>query len=348
LTEPIMSPRAREGEPDSAALRFAASPLPARTADSAPCTIAEAQALYDAPFCDLLFMAQSVHRRYFDPNKVQLSRLLSIKTGGCPENCGYCSQSAHHQSGLESSSLMDVEQVIAEARKARDGGATRYCMGAAWRGPKARDMERLAAMIAGVKSLGLETCMTLGMLSRETADRLKQAGLDYYNHNIDTSESYYGKVITTHTFADRMETLAHVRASGMKVCCGGIVGMGEKAADRVAMLATLANLPEPPESVPINSLVPIAGTPLASAEPVGSVEFIRTIALARILMPRSLVRLSAGRTAMSDEMQALCFFAGANSIFVGDMLLTAGNPSEDKDAALFRRLGIVPMGLPEA
>jgi len=346
LTEPIMSPRAGEGEPDGAAFRFAASP--AGTAEGGPCTIAEAQALYDAPFCDLLFMAQSVHRRYFDPNQVQLSRLLSIKTGGCPENCGYCSQSVHHQSGLESSSLMDVKQVIAEARKARDGGATRYCMGAAWRGPKARDVERLAAMIAGVKSLGLETCMTLGMLSRETAERLKQAGLDYYNHNIDTSESYYGKVTTTHTFADRMETLVHVRASGMKVCCGGIVGMGETAADRVAMLVTLANLRQPPESVPINSLMPIAGTPLASVEPVGSVEFIRTIALARILMPRSLVRLSAGRTAMSDEMQALCFFAGANSIFIGDVLLTAGNPSEDKDAALFRRLGIVPMGLPEA
>ncbi len=344
-----MRPRTRDGEPDSAAFRITAPPPPlAGTADSGPRTVAEAQALYDAPFCDLLFMAQTVHRRCFDPNKVQLSRLLSIKTGGCPENCGYCSQSVHHQSGLESSSLMDVEQVIAEARKARDGGATRYCMGAAWRGPKVRDMERLAAMIAGVKSLGLETCMTLGMLSREMADRLKRAGLDYYNHNIDTSESYYGKVTTTHAFTDRMETLAHVRASGMKVCCGGIIGMGEKAADRVAMLVTLANLPEPPESVPINSLMPIAGTPLADAEPVGSVEFVRTIALARILMPRSLVRLSAGRTAMSDEMQALCFFAGANSIFVGDTLLTAGNPSEDKDAALFRRLGIVPMRLPEA
>jgi biotin synthase len=347
LTEPIMSASSRDGELDSAALRFAPPPL-GGTADNGPFTIAEAQALYDAPFSDLLFMAQTVHRRNFDPNKVQLSRLLSIKTGGCPENCGYCSQSAHHRSGLESSSLMDVEQVIAEARTARDGGATRYCMGAAWRGPKARDMERLAAMIAGVKSLGLETCMTLGMLSREMADRLKQAGLDYYNHNIDTSESYYGTVTTTHTFADRMETLTHVRASGMKVCCGGIIGMGEQAADRVAMLVTLANLPEPPESVPINSLMPIAGTPLAEAEPVGSVEFIRTIALARIMMPRSFVRLSAGRTAMSDEMQALCFFAGANSIFVGDTLLTAGNPIEDKDAALFRRLGIVPMGLPEA
>jgi len=347
VTEPIPSARTKDRETDSAALRFAPPPFPG-TADSGPCTIAEAQALYDAPFSDLLFMAHSVHRRHFDPNKVQLSRLLNIKTGGCPENCGYCSQSVHHHSGLDSSSLMDVEQVMAEARAARDGGATRYCMGAAWRSPKMRDVERLAAMIAGVKSLGLETCMTLGMLSREMADRLKQAGLDYYNHNIDTSESYYGQVTTTHTFCDRMETLGHVRASGMKVCCGGIIGMGEKAADRVAMLVTLANLPEPPESVPINSLMPIAGTPLASAQPVGSVEFVRTIALARILMPRSFVRLSAGRTAMSDEMQALCFFAGANSIFVGDTLLTAGNPSEDQDAALFRRLGIAPMGLPEA
>jgi biotin synthase len=345
VTYPIVSPQPSDGESERAEFSFAASRAPIADAlGSGPCTIAEAQALYDAPFCDLLFMAQSVHRRYFDPNKVQLSRLLSIKTGGCPENCGYCSQSAHHHSGLESSSLMGVEQVIAEARKARDGGATRYCMGAAWRGPKVRDMERLAAMIAAVKSLGLETCMTLGMLTRETADLLKQAGLDYYNHNIDTSESYYGKVTTTHTFNDRLQTLAHVRASGMKVCCGGIIGMGEKAADRVAMLVTLANLPQPPESVPINRLIPIPGTPLADAEPIDSLEFVRTIALARILMPMAFVRLSAGRTAMSDEMQALCFFAGANSIFVGDKLLTAGNPSEDKDVALFRRLGVEPLG----
>ncbi len=346
MTHPIVGPQVTDGEAEeNAGLSFAAlRPPSAGAPGSGPCTVAQAQALYEGPFFELLFRAHTVHRRHFDPNKVQLSRLLSIKTGGCPEDCGYCSQSAHHQSGLKASKLIDVENVIAEARKARDAGATRYCMGAAWREPKARDMDRLAAMIAGVKALGLETCMTLGMLSRENAERLKKAGLDYYNHNIDTSEAYYGEVITTHSFADRLETLAQVRASGMKVCCGGIVGMGEKAADRVAMLVTRANLPEPPASVPINQLSAIPGTPLADAEPIDSLEFVRTIALARILMPKSFVRLSAGRTAMSDEMQALCFFAGANSIFVGDTLLTAGNPSEDKDAALFRRLGVVPLG----
>ncbi|MGH6906760.1 MAG: biotin synthase BioB [Aestuariivirga sp.] len=306
-------------------------------------TLREARALYDAPFNDLLFQAQTVHRRHFDPNRVQLSRLLSIKTGGCPEDCGYCSQSAHHESGLKATKLMEVERVIAEARKARDAGATRYCMGAAWRGPKDRDMAAIVAMVEGVKALGMETCMTLGMLDAGQAKRLKQAGLDYYNHNIDTSERYYGEVITTRSFADRLETLAHVREAGMKVCCGGIVGMGEGAVDRVDMLVTLANLPEHPDSVPINMLIPIAGTPLAESDRIEPIEFIRTIALARIMMPKSHVRLSAGRTAMTDEMQALCFFAGANSIFVGDTLLTAGNPGEDKDAALFRRLGIEPM-----
>jgi biotin synthase len=344
MTYPTVGPQATHAEPESAGLSVVSSrpPRPYSYPDE-PWTVERAQALYEAPFIELLFMAHTVHRRHFDANKVQLSRLLSIKTGGCPEDCGYCSQSAHHHSGLKASKLMDVQQVVAEARKARDGGATRYCMGAAWREPKARDMDRLAAIIKGVKALGLETCMTLGMLSRGDADRLKEAGLDYYNHNIDTSEEYYGQVITTHSFADRLDTLAQVRASGMKVCCGGIVGMGETAADRVAMLVTLANLTEPPESVPINRLIPIPGTPLAEAEPIDSIEFVRTIALARILMPKSFVRLSAGRTAMSDEMQALCFFAGANSVFVGDTLLTAGNPSEDKDAALFRRLGIVPL-----
>jgi biotin synthase len=300
----------------------------------------EAWALHQAPFNDLLFRAQSIHRAHFDPNKVQLSRLLSIKTGGCPEDCGYCSQSAHHESGLAASKLMEVERVVAEARKARDSGATRYCMGAAWRSPKARDMDAVVAMVEGVKSLGMETCMTLGMLDRDQAGRLKAAGLDYYNHNIDTSERYYGEIISTRGFADRLETLANVRESGIKVCSGGIVGMGEEARDRVDMLVTLANLPEHPESVPINMLIPIEGTPLAEAEPIEPIEFVRVIALARIMMPTSHVRLSAGRTAMSDEMQALCFFAGANSIFVGDTLLTAGNPGEDKDAALFRRLGI--------
>lgn len=303
-------------------------------------TTEEAMGLYEAPFNDLLFQAQTVHRRYFDANKVQLSRLLSIKAGGCPEDCGYCSQSAHHDSGLEASRLMEVDRVVAEARKARDAGATRYCMGAAWRSPKHRDMEAVVSMVEGVKALGMETCMTLGMLDSEQAARLGKAGLDYYNHNIDTSERHYGKVISTHSFADRLETLAHVRQSGIKVCCGGIVGMGEEAIDRVDMLVTLANLPEHPESVPINMLIPIEGTPLAKAGPINPIAFVRTIALARIMMPKSYVRLSAGRTAMTDEMQALCFFAGANSIFVGDTLLTAGNPGEDHDAALFRRLGI--------
>jgi biotin synthase len=305
----------------------------------------EALALYEAPFNDLLFQAQTVHREHFDPNKVQLSRLLSIKTGGCPEDCGYCSQSNHHDSGLKASRLMEVERVVAEARKARDAGATRYCMGAAWRGPKDRDMDAVVAMVEGVKALGMETCMTLGMLDSGQAARLGEAGLDYYNHNIDTSERYYGEIISTHSFADRLQTLAHVRESGIKVCCGGIVGMGEEAIDRVDMLVTLANLPDHPESVPINMLIPIPGTPLAKADPIDPIAFVRTIALARIMMPKSYVRLSAGRTAMTDEMQAMCLFAGANSIFVGDTLLTAGNPDEDHDAALFRRLGIKAMDL---
>jgi biotin synthase len=305
----------------------------------------EARAFYDAPFNDLLFQAHVVHRDNFDPNRVQLSRLLSIKTGGCPEDCGYCSQSAHHASGLKASKLMEVQRVIDEARRARDAGATRYCMGAAWRSPKERDMDAVVAMVEGVKALGMETCMTLGMLDLDQARRLKHAGLDYYNHNIDTSERYYGEIIKTRSFADRLETLANVRDSGIKVCCGGIVGMGEQAADRVDMLVTLANLPEHPDSVPINMLIPIDGTPLADAAPIEPIEFVRMIALARIMMPKSHVRLSAGRTAMSDEMQALCFFAGANSIFVGDTLLTAGNPDEDKDQTLFRRLGIEPMEL---
>ncbi len=317
----------------------------ARAPDAGTWTLEKARAVHDAPFNNLLFRAQTVHRENFDPNKVQLSRLLSVKTGGCPEDCGYCSQSAHHETGLKASKLMDVRRVIAEATKARDAGATRYCMGAAWRNPKARDMDAVVAMVEGVKALGMETCMTLGMLDREQAARLKQAGLDYYNHNIDTSERYYSEIISTRTFADRLETLEQVRQSGIKVCCGGIVGMGEEAIDRIDMLVTLANLPEHPESVPINMLIPIAGTPLAEAKPIEPIEFVRVIALARIMMPKSHVRLSAGRTAMTDEMQALCFFAGANSIFVGDTLLTADNPGEDKDILLFRRLGIEPMEL---
>ncbi|MER8458347.1 biotin synthase BioB [Mesorhizobium sp. M1300] len=316
---------------------------PAQAPDTGMWTLEKARAVHDAPFNNLLFLAQTVHRENFDPNKVQLSRLLSIKTGGCPEDCGYCSQSAHHESGLKASKLMEVKRVIAEATKARDAGATRYCMGAAWRNPKARDMDAVVAMVEGVKALGMETCMTLGMLDLEQTAQLKQAGLDYYNHNIDTSERYYSEIISTRSFADRLDTLEQVRQSGIKVCCGGIVGMGEEPVDRIDMLVTLANLPEHPQSVPINMLIPIAGTPLAEAKPIEPIEFVRVIALARIMMPKSNVRLSAGRTAMTDEMQALCFFAGANSIFVGDTLLTADNPGEDKDLLLFRRLGIEPM-----
>jgi biotin synthase len=300
----------------------------------------EAQALYDLPFNDLLFRAHLTHRAMFDPNTVQRSQLLSIKTGGCPEDCGYCSQSAHHKTGLKASKLIEVERVIEEAKKARASGSTRYCMGAAWRSPKERDMDTIVAMVKGVKELGLETCMTLGMLSAQDTIRLKEAGLDYYNHNIDTSERHYEKVITTRTFAERLDTLAHVREAGIKVCCGGIVGMGEEKMDRVDMLLTLANLPEHPESVPVNLLIPVEGTPLENEGKIDPIEFVRTIALARILMPASDVRLSAGRTEMSAEMQALCFFAGANSIFAGECLLTKDNPGEDEDAALFRRLGL--------
>ncbi len=303
-------------------------------------TLEEAQALYDAAFNDLIFAAQSVHRRHFDPNTIQKSKLLSIKTGGCPEDCGYCSQSARHASGLSASKLMEVERVLSEARKAREAGATRYCMGAAWRSPKGRDMDALCDMVEGVKALGMETCMTLGMLTDEDVAKLNAAGLDYYNHNIDTSERYYSEVITTRTFSERLETLARVREAGIKVCAGGIIGMGEEPEDRVDMLVTLANLPEHPESVPINMLIAIPGTPLADTEAIDPISFVRTIALARIMMPKSYVRLSAGRTEMSDETQALCFFAGANSIFAGDTLLTAENPDEDSDALLFEKLGL--------
>lgn len=302
-----------------------------------------ALSVYDQPFNDLIFKAHSIHRDKFDPNRIQFSRLLSIKTGGCPEDCGYCSQSVHHESSLRATKLMDVERVIAEARKARDAGATRYCMGAAWRNPKSREMQAITAMVRGVRALGMETCMTLGMLTRDQSDQLREAGLDYYNHNIDTSEQYYGEVVTTRTFDDRLQTLENVRSSGLKVCCGGILGMGESSVDRIDMLVTLANMPMHPESVPINMLVPVEGARLASASPIGSIEFVRIVALARIMMPASCVRLSAGRLAMSDEMQALCFFAGANSIFVGDILLTAQNPEDDKDADLLRRLGLQPM-----
>jgi biotin synthase len=324
-------------------------PTPATAADPVrhDWTRAEAQAIYDLPFNDLLFRAASVQRRHFDPNKVQMARLLSIKTGGCAEDCGYCSQSAHHAAGtgLKATKLMEVERVIAEARRAKAQGATRYCMGAAWRSPKARDMATVVAMVEGVKALGMETCMTLGMLSDDDVAKLKEAGLDYYNHNVDTSERYYSEIIKTRTFADRLETLARVREAGIKVCSGGIIGLGETVEDRVDMLVTLANLDEHPESVPINMLIPIPGTPLENRKKVDPIEFVRVIALARIMMPKSFVRLSAGRTEMSEEMQALCFFAGANSIFCGETLLTADNPGEDKDRVLFGKLGIEPMAL---
>ncbi|MBK8012929.1 MAG: biotin synthase BioB [Deltaproteobacteria bacterium] len=311
-------------------------------------TRSEADALYRLPLMDLLFHAQRIHRRAFDPNRIQMSRLLSIKTGGCREDCSYCSQSAHHQetTGLAPSKLMEIEKVIAEAKRAKAEGATRYCMGAAWRSPKERDMEVVVRMVEGVKALGMETCMTLGMLSNEDVRRLKVAGLDYYNHNIDTSERYYPEVTSTRTFADRLDTLARVREAGMKVCSGGIVGMGEGPTDRVDMLVTLANLNEHPESVPINMLVAVPGTPLENAPRIDPIDFVRTIALARIMMPRSFVRLSAGRTEMTDELQAMCFFAGANSIFAGDTLLTTANPGEDRDHRLFAKLGLRPLALP--
>lgn len=305
-------------------------------------TEAEAQTLYHQPLMDLLWQAQSLHRTQFDPNRVQLSRLLSIKTGGCPEDCAYCSQSARNGAKLSASRLMTVQKVLAEARRAKASGATRYCMGAAWRSPKDRDMPELEAMVAGVKALGLQTCMTLGMLSDDQVLRLRAAGLDYYNHNIDTSEAFYPEVITTRSFDDRLQTLARVREAGIKVCTGGILGMGETVADRISMLVTLATLPAAPESVPINLLMPMADTPLAKAEPIDPLDLVRLIALARLLMPATELRLSAGRSGMSDETQALCFFAGANSIFMGDRLLTAGNPEEDRDRALFAKLGLTP------
>jgi biotin synthase len=308
-------------------------------------TRAEAEAIYNQPFMDLLFEAQSVHRLHYDPNQVQKSKLLSIKTGGCAEDCAYCSQSARNGAKLSATKLIEVERVLAEARRAKAGGATRYCMGAAWRSPKDRDMAALEAMIHGVKELGMETCMTLGMLDDSQVFRLRDAGLDYYNHNIDTSERYYSEIITTRTFADRIDTLNRVREAGMKVCAGGIVGMGEQQMDRIDMLLALATLEEHPDSVPVNMLIPMPDTPLADVPKLDPIEFVRTIALARILMPKSHVRLSAGRSDMSDELQAMCFFAGANSIFVGDTLLTAENPEEDKDQALFNRLGITAMGV---
>ncbi|MFC3059749.1 biotin synthase BioB [Paenirhodobacter populi] len=311
-------------------------------------TEAEAKIIYDLPLPDLMFRAQQVHRQHFDPAEVETATLLSIKTGGCPEDCGYCSQSAHWKTGVKATKLMEVQRVLAEARRAKAGGATRFCMGAAWRSPKDRDMDTVCAMIAGVKALGLETCVTLGMLTPPQVDRLAEAGLDYYNHNIDTSRDFYPEIITTRTMDDRLETLAHVRAGGINVCCGGIVGMGETVADRISMLVTLATLERHPESVPLNMWNEIEGAPVMDkARPADAIAFVRLVALARILMPQSVVRLSAGRDAMSDEMQAMCFLAGANSIFTGDVLLTTGNPGRDRDAALLARLGMRAARLPE-
>lgn len=305
-------------------------------------TKTQVSALFALPFNDLIFQAQSVHRANFNPNQVQVSTLCSIKTGACPEDCAYCPQSAHFDTGLEKEKLMAVEKVLAEAQAAKAAGATRFCMGAAWRSPRDKDMSAVLAMVAGVKGLGLETCMTLGMLDHQQAQQLAEAGLDYYNHNLDTSPEYYGEIITTRTFQDRLNTLANVREAGMKVCCGGIVGMGEAEQDRAGLLLTLANLPEHPESVPINMLVKVEGTPLADAPDLDPFEFIRTIAVARIMMPKSHVRLSAGRETMNEQTQALAFLAGANSIFYGEKLLTTANPEADKDRALFAKLGIEP------
>lgn len=303
----------------------------------------EVMALFALPFNDLLFQAQTVHRQHFDPNQVQISTLLSIKTGGCAEDCAYCPQSAKFSTGVKAQKLMGKEEVMTEAAKAKAAGASRFCMGAAWREPKDRDIDKIADIIEGVKSLGLETCATLGMLTDDQAQRLKSCGLDYYNHNIDTSESYYDQIITTRTFQDRLDTLERVRNAGMNVCCGGIVGMGEKLQDRAEMLITLANMPSHPESVPINLLVQVEGTPLQGEKALEPFDFIRTIAVARILMPKSFVRLSAGREAMSEQMQALCFLAGANSIFYGEKLLTTPNPEADRDMALFAKLGLEPL-----
>jgi len=300
----------------------------------------EIEALYDLPFNELLFRAQTVHREHFDPNAVQVSTLLSIKTGGCPEDCGYCPQSVHHEARVQAEKLMDVEAVIQAARNAKQAGASRFCMGAAWRNPRGRNFERVLEMVERVRAEGLETCVTLGMLDAGQAQQLKASGLDYYNHNLDTSPEFYGEIISTRTYEDRLETLEHVRRAGINVCCGGIVGMGEARADRISLLQQLACQKPHPESVPVNLLVRVEGTPLAEQEALDPFEFVRTIAVARVLMPQSHVRLSAGRESMSDELQALCFLAGANSIFYGEKLLTTPNPDAARDRQLFERLGL--------
>jgi len=303
-------------------------------------SLPEINALFELPFNDLLFKAQTIHRENFDPNAVQISTLLSIKTGACPEDCGYCSQSSKNNTSLEKEKLLPLDQVISNAKKAKEAGASRFCMGAAWRNPTDKNLEKVIEMVKVVKDLKMETCLTLGMLTEPQTKRLKEAGLDYYNHNLDTSPEFYGNVITTRTYQDRLETLKNVRGSGINVCSGGIIGMGENENDRASMLQQLANLEKHPESVPINLLVQVKGTPMYGQDKLDSIDFVRTIAVARILMPESHVRLSAGRTEMSDEMQALCFFAGANSIFYGDKLLTTDNPESNDDMALIKRLGM--------
>ena len=306
-------------------------------------TKAEIAALFELPFTELVFRAAQVHRQNFASDEVQISTLLSIKTGGCPEDCGYCSQSASHETGLKASKLMDIEAVLADAKAAKDAGATRFCMGAAWRSPKDKDLDKVCEMVEGVKAMGMETCVTLGMLTPDQATRLKGAGLDYYNHNIDTSPEYYKEIITTRTYQDRLDTLECVRNAGIHVCSGGIVGMGEAESDRIGMIHALATLPAHPESVPINALVAVKGTRLGESAPIDGIDFVKMIAVARITMPKSFVRLSAGRGEMSDETQALCFLAGANSIFYGDKLLTTPNPEESRDMKLLGRLGLKPM-----
>jgi len=301
--------------------------------------------LFALPLNELLFQAATLHRQHFSPNEVQVSALCSVKTGGCAEDCAYCPQSAAYETDVKASKIMDTSAVLEAAKAAKEAGASRFCMGAAWRNPKPRDMDKVTSMVREVKALGLETCATFGMLTEDQAQELQKAGLDYYNHNLDTSENYYKEIITTRTYQDRLDTLANVRSAGMKVCCGGILGMGESRTDRADMLVTLANMEVPPESVPINMLMGMDGTPLAGLARIDTIEFVRTIAVARIIMPTSLVRLSAGRENMSEEMQALCFFAGANSIFHGEKLLTAANPGADADAELFAKLGLVPMAL---
>ena len=321
--------------------RFTRSPV--KKADTQRWSVTEIEALFDLPFSDLIHRAQTVHRQHFDPNAVQVSTLLSIKTGGCSEDCGYCPQAARYSTGVENEELMQLEEVLAAARAAKDSGATRFCMGAAWRSPKQRDLEPVLKMVAEVKAMGLQTCATLGMLKEGQAEQLKEAGLDYYNHNLDTAPEFYGEIISTRVYEDRLDTLERVRQADINVCCGGIIGMGESRTQRAGLIAQLANMEQPPESVPINMLTQVEGTPLHGTEALDPLEFVRTIAVARITMPKSYVRLSAGRQSMPEAIQALCFIAGANSVFYGEKLLTTGNPDTEADKALFAKLGIKPV-----